>query len=382
MSRSLLGSSSTSRSARPSAAGISWSRRRSPPDRSRTCVQARPPPNPNRSHSCAAVSSRPSASAMRRRTDSSDSSTRTSPSRSSSSCERNAGRTVEPRLTVPPSGSTSPSSTPQQRRLAAAVDADQRDAVARPEAPRQPAEEAPLAQCARRRPRGRRPAAEARGRELEQLDRGRAAPARRRSARWRASMRNRGFDVAAPGPRCSHASSFRSRFLRRSSVAAAMRSRSGPRQHPGRVAAVVLVHVVPGSPPRCGCRRHRGTTGHGSRRRAPAGCPGVAAPASRRPRRRGGWSARRAAAGQSRPAAASRGRSAVARRRSGAVDARPSGTVPRRRRRAARRARRGCARRRPTRGRRGRRSPPAGSCAPSRGRRPGRACRPAGRRCA
>ena len=89
------------RSARPSAAASAAAAGARRPRGRATSVRACSPRKPKRSHSCPAVSSRPSPSVARPRTASSASSTRRWPGISAVSWERWASRTVAPRSTRP-----------------------------------------------------------------------------------------------------------------------------------------------------------------------------------------------------------------------------------------------------------------------------------------
>ena len=112
MSRSLVGSSSSSTLGSPISRRISCSRRRSPPERSRTSVRAALAAEAEavaqhaRGH-LAPVAQRGAAA----RTSSSASSTRRWPGISAVSWERWARRTVAPRSTSPAAGSSSPASS-------------------------------------------------------------------------------------------------------------------------------------------------------------------------------------------------------------------------------------------------------------------------------
>ena len=109
VSRSLVGSSSSSTLGSVASSRSICSRRRSPPDRSLTGVQMRLSVKPNTSASWPAESSR-SPSLTRRATSSTASSSRRCPGSSLSSWDRNAARTVEPVTRRPPSGVESPAS--------------------------------------------------------------------------------------------------------------------------------------------------------------------------------------------------------------------------------------------------------------------------------
>ena len=208
----------------------------------------------------------PSPSVARPRTSSSASSTRRWPGISAVSCERCASRTVSPRSTAPASGASVAGQQPHQRRLARAVDADERDPVARAEPPRDVAQQRPAAERdrdARRRRAPCRRGGRSRSAAARRVSRGSGSSAMSALA---ASMRNFGFAVRAGGPRRSQASSLRRSFWRRSSRTAATgaRARRGrgrrPRSRPRTGARRRR------RPPRSRCRPRRGTSGRASRR--------------------------------------------------------------------------------------------------------------------
>ena len=136
MSRSFVGSSSSSTFGSAISSRHSCSRRRSPPDRSETGVHCFCDENPNRSPSCDAdISYLPSTT--RRATSSIASSTRIDPLQ-----VEQLLREVRDlhRLALDPLaglGFALPGQQPQQRRLAGPVDADQTDPLAGADAPRQ-----------------------------------------------------------------------------------------------------------------------------------------------------------------------------------------------------------------------------------------------------
>ena len=149
-----------------------------------------------------------------------------------------------------------------QRRLAGAVDADERDAVARAEPPGRVAQE--RLRRRRRSRRARRRAPSCRGATLAKRSSSALSRASGSSAisALAASIRNFGFDVRAGGPRRSQASSLRISCWRRSSRAAACaRARRGrarrPRSRPRTGARRRR------RPPTCGCRPRRGTSDRG-----------------------------------------------------------------------------------------------------------------------
>ncbi len=144
MSRSLVGSSSSSTLGSVSSSRSSWKRRRSPPDRSPTRAVSRSPVKPNRSSIAVAVIS-PSAVRVTRRIDSTVSSTRASGSRSSTCWVRCCRATVRPCRTCPADGASSPVEQRQHRRLAGPVDPHDPDPVPRPEPPGGVGEQDPVA---------------------------------------------------------------------------------------------------------------------------------------------------------------------------------------------------------------------------------------------
>ena len=249
MSRSLVGSSSSSTFGSPISRRISCRRRRSPPERSRTSVRAFAPRKPKRSQSIPAVISWPSPSTARPRTSSSDSSTRRWPGISAVSCERWARRTVAPRSTAPVAGSSSPASSLISVVLPEPLTPTSADAVARAQAPGHVAR----ARACRRTRRDTSTASST-------LSPSRAVAKRSSSTRSRtsgssaisslaASMRNFGFDVRAGGPRRSHASSLRSSWLAAVLAGGGLAVALGAREHVGRVAALVLVDLAVGDLP-------------------------------------------------------------------------------------------------------------------------------------
>ena len=225
MSRSFVGSSSSRTLGSAMSRRMSCSRRRCPPERSRTSVRARSPRKPKRSQSMLAVICRPSLSVATALTSSSDSSTRRWPGISALSCDRNASRTVVPRDTLPDAGASSPA-----RSLSSVV-------LPEPLTPTSATRSPGPRRHVRSRSSGSSPKACEMSTASSTLSPSRAVAKRSSSARSRtsgssairalaASMRNFGFAVRAGGPRRSHASSLRSSWRRRSSRAAAWRSRS------------------------------------------------------------------------------------------------------------------------------------------------------------
>ena len=111
MSRSLVGSSSSSTFGSPISSRSSCSRRRSPPDRSPTRVVSRSPVNPKSSSRLVAVTSFPEATWVTRRSRLTRSSTRSPAGSSLMACDRWPMSIVRPRLTRPESGARSPVSS-------------------------------------------------------------------------------------------------------------------------------------------------------------------------------------------------------------------------------------------------------------------------------
>ncbi len=369
MSRSLVGSSSSSTLGSAISSRISWRRRRSPPDRSRTSVRARSPRKPKRSHSIAAVISGPS---LERRDLAHLLAATRAPAggRGSRRCPARAGpsRTVVPRSTRPDVGSSVAGQQLQQRRLARPVDADQPDAIAGPQPPGDVVEQ-------------RRPGAEA-DRHVDRVEhavcraaRWRSAAARRRRAprgssaisALAASIRNFGLRRArrraAAQPRELLAQQLAAALVPRRLLAVAL----GAGEHVGRVAALVLVRRSASTTSHvCGADgvQEPAVVGDDEQRPAPRG--EVAGQPVDRLRRRGGWSARRAqqlGAVEQQPRQRDPPPLAAGQRPDRRVEAR-RGSAPARRRRAARRAPSGRRGRRPTRGRRARRPAPGGSVDP------------------
>ncbi len=254
MSRSFVGSSSSSTFGSPMSRRMSCRRRRSPPERSRTSVRARSPRKPKRSASPPAVSSRPSPSRIRPRISSSASSTRRCPGISAVSWPRWARRTVAPRSTAPASGLRSPARTSSSVVLPEPLAPTTRDAVAGTEAPRRVAQDRPVAERDRDVLRLDHLAAEPRRREPQQLD----AVARlglvgdERVRRLDAELRlGRARRRPAPQPRELLADELAAPVLARRGLAVAL----GAGEHVRGVAALVLVHRAVGDLPRR--RAHR-----------------------------------------------------------------------------------------------------------------------------
>ena len=170
MSRSFVGSSSSSTFGSPISRRMSCRRRRSPPERSATNVHWRLPPKPKRSQSCPAVSSRPSPSDDARADGLQRLAARAARRRAPPGAAR-APRAAPsaPRSTTPCDGASVAGQQAQQRRLARAVDAHDADAVAGAEAPRDAPQERPVAELDRRVLDVEHRLAEPSGREAQQL---------------------------------------------------------------------------------------------------------------------------------------------------------------------------------------------------------------------
>ncbi len=201
----------------------------------------------------------------------------------------------------------------EQRRLARAVDADERHAVAGAQAPRHVAQQRLVAEGQRDADGVEHLVAQARRREAQQL----GAVAHlglvgdQRVGGVDAELRLRGAGRrAAAQPGELLAQQLAAAVVARGGLAVAL----GAGQDVGRVAALVLVDGLVGDLPRRGADRVEkpAIVGDHEHRAAPRRRGG--GPASRRPRRRGGSSARRAAAARGRRAAAGRSRCAAARR--------------------------------------------------------------------
>ena len=259
MSRSLVGSSSSSTLGSAIRSRVSCSRRRSPPERCPTGVHCRAAGNPSRSNTDDAVSSSlPSRTYFA--TSSVASSTRISPGRSTSSCDSSAICTVLPRTTRPPSSGRSPVSACSRVVLPEPLTPTMADPVAGPEPPGDVVEQRAPADRARWRPPAQARCGRAGWWRTRAAPPCRGAAARRRSAprrprcgtaAWTCARAARA--AARPAP-CGRGSDDGPR--RRRPAARARRGRrpsrcSRPRSsRPGRP-----------PPPTCGCRRCRGTTG-------------------------------------------------------------------------------------------------------------------------
>ena len=225
MSRSLVGSSSSSTLGSAMRTRVSCRRRRSPPERSPTGVRWRAGVKPRRSASWEALSSM-SPNATRAATSSIASSTRWSSGRSSSSCLSHPMRTVLPSLRRPAARGASPA------RARRSVVLPEPLTPTRPS--RSPGASRQVRSSTRVRPSGA--SRRASSSSITTLPSLRAAKLDRRSESRgggtslinasAASMRYRGLEVRAGAPRRSQASSLRMRFCRRDSEAAACRSRS------------------------------------------------------------------------------------------------------------------------------------------------------------
>ena len=241
MSRSLVGSSSSSTLGSVSSSLSSWKRRRSPPDRSPSRAVSRSPVKPKRSSSDVAVISWPSSVLVTRRIASTVGSTRASGSISSSAWVRYWSAIVRPCLTRPTSGASAPEMSESSEVLPA------------PLTPTMPIRSpGPIRHVA-----CWRSTFSPRARSTSSMSTT-SLPSRWLAKRWSsirsrgggtssmralaASMRNFGFDVRAGGPRRSHASSLRARFSRRVSDAGGLAGALGLGQDVRRVAALVGVH--------------------------------------------------------------------------------------------------------------------------------------------
>ena len=185
VSRSLVGSSSSSTLGSPASSRSSCSRRRSPPERSPTGVQSRRSVKPNTSASCAAESSR-SPSSTRRATSSTASSTRRSPGQLGQLLGQERGphgragdRAARRRAWLTPASSRSSVVLP------APLAPSDGDPVAGADLPGQVAQDRLRAGVQRRRPPGRTPACRAGRWPAAAATPCRGPAARRRSARWR-----------------------------------------------------------------------------------------------------------------------------------------------------------------------------------------------------
>ena len=290
MSRSLVGSSSSRTLGWRRTRRSTCSRRRSPPDRSLIRATSRSPVKPNRSSRLDAVTS-PVVVRLTRAISSTESSTRWPSSRSARSWVSSPRSTVRPILTLPRSGASEPPTsrsrlvlptpltpTSPTRSPGPSRQVTSRSTSLSPRRQRDVLEvDDVLAEPGRSEPLQRHPVAR---RRLALDDRvGGLDPELRLGGAGRRPAAQPGQllagQVLAPG-------------LLRAGLAVAL----GPGQHVRRVAAVVRIdHAVVQLP---GRRRHRvqepPVVGHdderAGQRRAAAG------PASRRPRRPGGWSAR------------------------------------------------------------------------------------------
>ena len=224
MSRSLVGSSSSSTLGSPSSSRSSWKRRRSPPERSPMRAVSLSPVKPNRSSREVALSS-PPAVRTTRAWDSIVASTRAWGSSGVTSWVRCARATVRPRRTRPAVGSSAPESSESTEVLPAPLT---------PTSPtRSPGPRRHVApSSSRRSPRCRSTSSTSTTSLPSRWVAKRCSSSRSRGggsssmSTWAASMRNFGLEVRAGAPRRSHASSLRIRFWRRSSEAAACRCRS------------------------------------------------------------------------------------------------------------------------------------------------------------
>ena len=166
------------------------------------------------------------------------------------SCVRKASRSVAPRSTAPDDGSSSARQHAQQRRLAGAVDADQRDSIARAEPPGDLAQHRRARRRTPTRPRRRAPSSPSRAAEKRSSStrsRGSGSSAISAVGRLDAELRLGGAR-RRPTPQPGQ-------LLAQHGLAALLAHRVhprplGPRQHVRGVAALVLlnaaVHHLPG----------------------------------------------------------------------------------------------------------------------------------------
>ncbi len=264
MSRSFVGSSRSRTFGSSMSSRVSWSRRRSPPERSPTRVCWRGPVNPSRWASWDAESSlRPSRTVER--TSSTASMTRRSAHASSSrtSWVRNPSRTVTPTLRRARRERHLAGEGTQQGRLAGPVDADQPDPVARCRAARctgSRSTRSPTVSVASSRSTTSLPRRVAANRMSSTSSRGGGSSA---MSAFAASMRNFGLLV-----RAGRAAAQPGQLLAQQVVAALGEHPGHPLalglgEDVGRVAAVVLVRPRRRRPPRSGWPRRRGTSGRG-----------------------------------------------------------------------------------------------------------------------
>ena len=372
MSRSLVGSSSSSTLGSVSSSRSSWKRRRSPPERSPIRAVSRSPVNPKRSSIEVAVIS-PSAVLVTRRIDSTVGSTRPLGSRSSSCWVRCWSATVRPCFTRPAEGGSAPAIS------------DSTEVLPAPLTPTMPTRSpGPSRQVACdsscRSPRDRSTSSTSMtslpSRWVAKFcssirSRGGGTSSIRALA---ASIRNFGFEVRAGG-----APAQPGQLLAGEVLPAGLRGRGlalalGLGEHERGVPALVGVDdpVVHLPRPLADRVEEPPVVGDDHQRRGPlhqvVGQPGDRLHVEVVGR------ARRARSGRGRRAAARPASSAGARHRR----ARPP-PGPARPRPAAPRRSRGCAGPRPTRGRTGRRAPPHGRCGCRRARRPGGGSRSAAR---
>ena len=319
MSRSLVGSSSSSTLGSSMSSRVSCSRRRSPPDRSPTRVCWRGPVNPSRCASWDAVSSLLPSRTTERTSSTASMTRRSAPRLELAHLLRQHGQAHgHADLALAGGERHVAGQRAQQRRLAGAVDPDDAGALAGGQPPGDVVEQHPVAELDAGVDQVDDVLAEPGGREAHQLD----VVAGRRLV-GDEGVRGVDAELGLAGARRRPAAQ-PGELLAQQVVAALGGDPRHPLalglgQHEGRVAALVGVHRprvdLPGlggdgveEPPVVG----DGDDGVvGPWRAAARG----GRPARRPPRRRGGWSARRAAAGRARRRAGRPARPGGARRR-------------------------------------------------------------------
>ena len=263
MSRSLVGSSSSSTFGSPISSRSSCSRRRSPPDRSPTRVVSRSPVKPKSSSRLVAVTSLPDATWVTRRSAADQVQHPLAGGQLADGLGQVAD--VDGPAALDPAGVRRqlPGEQPQQGGLAGSVDADQPDPVARADRPGQVLDQGPVAgRSARSRRSGRRRPCRAGSRRTAPARAGPAAAARPRSARW---PRRSGTSASRSGPARPGAA--------RPAPCAAGSCAGWPAGTPGGTARPGPARTPRSrrrtrrrrrrGPPRPGSRRRPGTTGRG-----------------------------------------------------------------------------------------------------------------------
>ena len=266
MSRSLVGSSSSSTLGSASSSFSSWKRRRSPPERSPMRAVSLSPVNPNRSSIELADTSCPVAVRVTRRM----SSMRRQHPRVGvlgrdllgQVGQRDGASVLDPAGV----GLQGPGHQLQHRALAGAVDADDPDPVAGSEPPGGVLREAASHRASGRRARGRRRPCRAAGWRSAAARSGRAAAARPRSGRSRPRSGTSAWTCAR-----AHRGAARPAPCGAGSAVSTPRPTPGDAARPGR-ARTRRTHLVgvdharalaPGAPPRSARTRRRGTSGRG-----------------------------------------------------------------------------------------------------------------------